>query len=232
MWDEAAPRIITVAVRPGPPPWMTSSPGTVRSSSSTEVTLRDSINVAVDVLRLQDSAADLGFADLPAGKISQIRLHVDGASPPYVTTAEGERISMKVPSGEQSGLKIKGNWELDDCAETTINLELDGKKAIWIHPTGHGDLYILRPVIKAGSTVIPGECDGTPDNGVPPGELEPMTDPIPGGEEPGTDPNTDPATDPNDVVEPPPGGNGASCTSNEDCGVTEICGSAGTCMAL
>jgi hypothetical protein len=205
---------------------------TVHSSSVGWVTLRDSINVAVDVLRLGDHAAELGFADLPTGRINQIRLHVDGASPPYVTTADGERVPLKVPSGEQSGLKVKGNWELDDCAETTIDLQLDGKKAIWIHPTGHGDLYILRPTIKAGSSVIPGECDGTPDNGIPPGELEPMTDPIPGGEDPGTDPNTDPATDPNDVIDPPPSGNGAPCSGNLDCGVTEICGSDGTCMGL
>jgi hypothetical protein len=129
------------------------------------VTVRDNVEVPVNVLRLGDHAVDLGFRDLPAGKITQIRLHVSlTATAPYVVTESGEQIPLKVPSGMQSGIKIKGPWNVGECEEVAVDINLDGKKSIWIHPTGHEDLYVLRPVIKTGKHV--GTIEGcTPSDG-------------------------------------------------------------------
>ncbi len=124
--------------------------------------------VTVDILRLGDSAVALGFGDLPAGKITQIRLHVLDASAPYVTlTADGSQVPLKVPSGMQSGIKIQGPWNLDECSLTSVTLDLDRKKSIHVHPTGHEDLWILRPVIRAGGTSTGVGCDDgmTPPDG-------------------------------------------------------------------
>jgi len=153
------------------------------------VTLREGPALQVDILRLADSAADLGFANL-VGKVNQIRLHVDGAAPPYVTTDSGERVAMKVPSGEQSGIKVKGLWDIGACQNVGALLELDGKKSIQIHATGHGDLYIMRPVIKAGRVEGGAVEDCQPGEEPIPGE---PTDPDQGGMDPGTggiDPGT------------------------------------------
>jgi hypothetical protein len=147
--------------------------------------------VTVDILRLGEFATPLGFQDLPAGKITQIRLHVLIDSAPYVTlAADGSQVPLKVPSGMQSGIKLKGPWDLEACTLTNIELDLDRKKSIHVHPTGHEDLWILRPVIRAGGSSTDVGCD---DDMTPPGEDT--------GEEPGDDPN-----DPGD--QPPLDGDG------------------------
>jgi hypothetical protein len=182
------------------------------------VTLRDSIDVTVDVLQLGDSYEALGFADLPPGRIKEIRLHVDGDQPSYVTLENGDRVPLKVPSGESSGLKIKGDWQLDECTETRIELDLDGKKAIGLHATGKNDLWILRPTIKAGHTVLAGDCDGDPGDETPPGEEVPPTDPLPVDGEPGepTEPMTQPPT---------------NCGDSFECGAGGICND-GVCIGI
>jgi uncharacterized protein DUF4382 len=110
------------------------------------VDVKTNISVKVDILALSASAVDLGLTSLPAGRITQIRLHVDGTHPPYVVTKDGATFPLKVPSGEQSGIKIIGNWNIGGCDKMALTLDLDGKRSIWIHPNGNG-LYILRPVI-------------------------------------------------------------------------------------
>ena len=200
------------------------------------VTLLSGAQVTVDVLQLAEHAAELGFANLPAGKITQIRLHVDGSTPPYVVTRTGDRHPLKVPSGEQSGLKVKGQWSIGACETLTVDLALDGKKSIWIHPTGHGDLYVLRPVIRAGRDDVapiddcdpsappgeddpnspPGGDDGQPGEGDPSGGDPSGGDPAgePGGGDPAGnggegDGAGDPSDSPGDVVSEDPNGEDA-----------------------
>jgi hypothetical protein len=110
------------------------------------VTVKKGIGVKVDILALSASAVDLGFASLPAGRITQIRLMVDPTHAPYVVTKSGAKFPLKVPSGEQSGIKIIGDWNIGGCDTMAMMFDLDGKRSIWIHPNGNG-LYILRPVI-------------------------------------------------------------------------------------
>jgi hypothetical protein len=153
--------------------------------------------VTVDILRLGDYAVPLGFADLPAGKITQIRLHVLEDSAPFVTlAADGSEVPLKVPSGMQSGIKLKGPWDLEACTLTNITLDLDRKKSIHVHPTGHEDLWILRPVIRIGGGSSDVGCD---DGMTPPGENEPSEPNQPNDPNGPNDPN-----DPNDPNQPGP----------------------------
>jgi hypothetical protein len=156
----------------------------------------------VDILRLADSAVELGFADLPPGHISQIRLHVAEDSSPFVTDAEGATHPLKVPSGMQSGIKLKGLWDLHACQVTRVQARIDRRNSIHVISTGHGDQHILRPVIFAGGTSLeavgcgetpPGEGGETPPGvetgGDPSGPLDPGGEGTPGeGDAPGTDP--------------------------------------------
>ena len=132
----------------------------------------------VNLLALQDSALDLGFANLPVGTVTQIRLYVsseEGAN--YIVRLSDltKHVPLKVPSGVQSGIKINGPWEIVECNQTAVTIDFDGEKSIWYHPTGQVDEWILRPVIhvKKGDVfevgcvddgtggVVPPECHAT-----------------------------------------------------------------------
>ncbi|MBX7096140.1 MAG: DUF4382 domain-containing protein [Myxococcaceae bacterium] len=122
---------------------------TAHSNSAGWVTL-SSKELTIDVLKLAQYAEPLGFAHLPKGKITQVRLYLKEGGSQYVTRDDGVKVDLKVPSGIQSGIKIKGLFDVTECASTAVPLQFDGKKSIWVHPTGHDDLWILRPVIRVG----------------------------------------------------------------------------------
>lgn len=159
--------------------------------------------VTVDILRLSEFAVELGFGDLPAGKVTQIRLHVIDGSAPYVTlSATGEQVPLKVPSGMQSGLKIKGPWDLEACTLTSITVDVDLKKSIHVHPRGHEDLWILRPVIRAGSATSDVGCEEDPEN-------------------PGDNPGDNPGTNPGDVPLDNPGENTPDTPDSDGDGIPD-----------
>ncbi len=162
--------------------------------------------LAVDLLALQAPATpiDLGLANLPAGRVTQLRLYVtrDGN---YVVPAGGTaRVPLKVPSGTQSGIKVRGPWTLDACAQLSIVLDFDAKKSIWYHPAQQGAEWILRPVIRTrGATSEPVGC----------GEGCSATNPCPEGQ----------ACQPDGTCQSPgPGPDGAPCTQPSDC-LSGIC---------
>lgn len=115
----------------------------------------------VDLLALQAPAlpVDLGLVNLPPGRITQLRLYVTRDGNYVVLPGSAARVPLKVPSGAQSGIKIRGPWTLDACAQLAIVLDFDAKKSIWYHPAQQGDEWILRPVIRTrGATSVPVGC--------------------------------------------------------------------------
>jgi hypothetical protein len=175
---------------------------TAHSNSAGWVTL-SSTETTVDILKLADYAQPLGFANMPAGKITQVRLYVKDGGTQYVIRDDGTKVDLKVPSGIQSGIKLKGMFDVAGCNLTSVPMQWDGKHSIWVHPTGQGDEWILRPVIRLG--------DITASN----------VGCMPGGPNPGDNPDGNP--DGNPTGEPPvmdPGqpGTGGGGTLNEDPG--------------
>jgi hypothetical protein len=140
----------------------------------------------IDLLKLQGgSFVQLGVAQFPGGKITQLRLYVKEDGPNYVTTPDGEHHHLTVPSGPESGIKIKGGFDWAACDAGNLTLDFDGKKSIFVHPkgAGAGDEWLLRPVVRLKSVSVTGDaCNGapmppapmTPDAGAPP-----MTQPEP-----------------------------------------------------
>ncbi len=154
----------------------------------------------VDLLTLQNVTMQLGEVSLPAGTIDQIRL-VLADGPQYVVLADGSHGDLKTPSGQQSGLKLVGQFKVSACNKHTIVLDFDGKNSIAYHDTPSPNGWILRPVIR-----VKGEADeaqscsadgGTPDSGTGPG-TGPGTDAgtpgTDGGSGTGTDAGTPPVT--------------------------------------
>jgi hypothetical protein len=122
--------------------------------------------VTVDLLKLKDSAIDLGITTLTAGTVTQIRLLVtEGGNKVMVAGVEHPLV---VPSGIESGIKIGGPWELGPCTTTTVTLDFDGAKSVFTHATGASEEWILRPVIRTKKAErAPGPCSG--DEGTGPG---------------------------------------------------------------
>lgn len=119
--------------------------------------------LALDLLKLQGSTFDLGSVNLPKGTVTQVRLYVspDAGANYVVLGSDPKPVALKVPSGTQSGIKIHGPWDIQECAQTSVTLDFDGKKSIWYHATGQGDEWVLRPVIRVKkSDVVQVGCGG------------------------------------------------------------------------
>jgi len=169
----------------------------------------------VDLLRLQDHAKELGFANLPEGRITQIRLYVadDGAS--NTLDKDGVTYPLTIPSGLQTGVKLKGPFELGACEYGQAVAILDLEKSILVHERGGHEDLILRPTIhKTDYEAVPADiCDPVGEN--PGDEGTPGDDGTPGGDDgtPGGDDGTPGGDD----------GGDAGCPEG-----TELCGGTGS----
>jgi hypothetical protein len=101
----------------------------------------------VDLLKLQDSADALGFAHLPSGTITQIRLYIVDDGTNHVVTKEGASAQLTVPSGIESGVKLQGPFDLGQCENGLATGIVDLDKSILVHGHGNHDDFILRPTI-------------------------------------------------------------------------------------
>lgn len=96
----------------------------------------------------------LATAEVPTGKISQIRLILGTEN----TLVAGEDVfDLTTPSAQQSGLKINVQEELKAGITYTFLLDFDAAKSI-VH-TG-SDKYILKPVIRSIAEATSGAIDG------------------------------------------------------------------------
>ena len=134
--------------------------------------------ITVDLLTLQDVSTQLGEVSLPAGTVNEIRLILAEDGPQYVVLTDDSHAPLKTPSGAESGVKLKGKFEVSACVKHTVTLDFDGKNSIAYHETGGPDPeWILRPVVhvkaeadEAQSCSADGgtPASGTPDSGTPP----------------------------------------------------------------
>jgi len=92
-------------------------------------------------------AADGGVEEVPvavpAGNISQVRLHLVGAQ--LVFNDGTPSTDVTVPSGTTSGLKIDVNQTVPQGGALEIKLDFNAAQSI--HKTGNGK-YLMQPVIR------------------------------------------------------------------------------------
>lgn len=96
----------------------------------------------------------LAAADLPAGKISQIRLILGNNNSVVIG---GQSFHLTTPSGQQSGLKLNIHTTL--TAGIVYHLWIDFDAGRSIVTTGSG-AYILKPVIRTYTEAIGGSIKG------------------------------------------------------------------------
>jgi hypothetical protein len=94
----------------------------------------------------------LADALIPAGKISQIRLILGDNN--YIVTTTGEKIGLKTPSAQQSGLKVQ--IQQDVTGGILYRLTLDFDVARSIVQAGNSGNIILKPVLRILSFVPSG----------------------------------------------------------------------------
>jgi hypothetical protein len=93
-------------------------------------------------------------ADIPAGKISQMRLVL---GPNNSIVVNGTNHPLATPSAQQSGLKLNIHQDLVAGASYDIWLDFDAGKSIV--EKGNGD-YSLKPVIRAYTELTNGRIRG------------------------------------------------------------------------
>lgn len=129
---------------------------------------------SIELLSTRDNPLTfLQSAEIPAGVYSQIRLVVDTTYPDTYVQVDGVQYELKVPSGAESGFKIKLNdAEFVEGGVYSMTLDFDAAKSIL--STGHG--YQLKPTVRAVLTNEAGSISGTvTDNAETPVPLEGAT---------------------------------------------------------
>lgn len=96
----------------------------------------------INLLDLSDAGTLLAESEVPEGYYGELRLVLGDDNDVVV---DGERQEMKVPSGQQSGYKIKFGERLHSGEIVDLTLEFDAEHSV--HVTGNGR-YMLKPVLK------------------------------------------------------------------------------------
>lgn len=101
----------------------------------------------------------IGEAELEEGFYPQIRLILSRDNNSVVV--DGETHDLFVPSGEQTGIKLNADAEIQEGIVYTLLLDFDALRSV--HRTGQSPNleYILRPVIRASNEALTGNIEGT-----------------------------------------------------------------------
>lgn len=106
----------------------------------------------------------LASSTLPAGKIAQIRLILGPNN--SLKLKDGTVTPLVTPSGQQSGVKLDINAELESDVTYTLLLDFDAAQSVVARGDGQ---YNLKPVIRTITQAIAGGIKGT----VTPAEYKP-----------------------------------------------------------
>jgi hypothetical protein len=122
--------------------------------------------LTVDLLQLSTVTRQFGPVQIPSGAVTQVRFVLDPNGPQYVVLPDGSHDDLKTPSGDTSGLKLNGPFQIQPCETHVLVLDFDGPNAIEYHQTGGPSAkWILRPVIQVRSESDQGGSCMPPDDG-------------------------------------------------------------------
>lgn len=126
----------------------------------------------IDLLDLQgvSTATLIDNQPVPAGTYREIRLKVnvddDGELESFIELVDGSRHELKVPSGAQSGLKIKKNLVIPDGGAGVFTVDFDVRRSIVV--AGRIDKpnvkFLLKPVLRLVENDDTGDIVGQVDS--------------------------------------------------------------------
>ncbi len=146
--------------------------------------------VTVNLLELVNGVRlDLGIVELPAGHHTQLRLiigdeaeqgtiNILSQTHPYanyviIDKDPGDAFNpeiheLKVPSGDKTGIKIVGGYNIEANQTTELILDFDACRSVV--QAGKSGQWLLKPTIKMGETegysIIKGQVTDETDNGL------------------------------------------------------------------
>lgn len=126
----------------------------------------------IDLLSLQGTDSELlvNGESVPVGTYEQVRLIVDAPAPscnnpapPFASfiTIDGVQNPLVVPSGNTSGLKVRGPLTVAQGGATAYTVDFDLRKAI--AERGNTGCFNLRPVLRVVDNAEVGTLTGTVD---------------------------------------------------------------------
>jgi hypothetical protein len=105
---------------------------------------------------VNDKDTILADAEIPSGRLSQIRLVLGENN--YIITNRGEKLMLTTPSAQQSGLKLNIHQPVIGGIINKLTLDFDVAKSIV--EAGNSGKYILKPVIRAVLEAVGGNIKG------------------------------------------------------------------------
>ncbi len=123
---------------------------------------------SVDLLALQGSsfASLLDGIELPAGEYNWVRLHVnaelDDVMDSYIELEDGTMKELYIPSGDESGLKIKTAFTLVDGEVSDFTIDFDLRKSLRLK--GEDSAATLRPSLRMVNNKHSGHMGGLIDD--------------------------------------------------------------------
>jgi len=121
----------------------------------------------IDLLALSGGSSEFLLSDqlLPAGHYDWIRLKIEAESDildSYIELKDGSTRSLKIPSANQTGLKLVRGFEIPLGGITDLTIDFDLRKSIH-SPSGLNDDYILRPTLRMVDNAEVGKIEGAID---------------------------------------------------------------------
>ena len=121
----------------------------------------------IDLLALSGGGSEFLLSDqtLPAGHYNWIRLKVEAESDildSYIELKDGSTRSLKIPSANQTGLKLVRGFEVPLGGITDLTIDFDLRKSIHNPSDLTGD-YILRPTLRMVDNAEVGKIKGVID---------------------------------------------------------------------
>lgn len=103
----------------------------------------------------------LGTADVPAGAYTQIRLKIAAAE----VVIDGQAVSMSVPSGAQTGLKLLSDFTVPSGSTFELMIDFDANRSVVTTGTPQNPMgYILKPTVRVEPVALTGSISGTVSN--------------------------------------------------------------------
>lgn len=113
-----------------------------------------------NLLELVNGAYEvLAEAELEEGTYEQIRLILSSEEGNHNVVVDGEAHDLFIPSGEQTGVKLNVNAEIEEGLEYVLLLDFDADRSVV--ERGSGSEYLLKPVIRATNEAVTGNIAGT-----------------------------------------------------------------------
>ena len=123
-------------------------------------------DITINLLALSNGVTEiLSESDVPPGLYNEIRLHIKDAG---IMLKDSTIFNLKVPSGDESGLKIKIRPALEIGANTVseVLLDFDVSRSFVLRGNmkhGYGKVvgFIFKPVVRAVASAVTAEIYGT-----------------------------------------------------------------------